>query len=92
MSRLALISSVGYFFYKMARQYIRRIKPEKRLYLGAGTDMVKCARCYTYVPQDTSLSIRVNGKEMTFCSSECIEAYRRDWQDIESSALGDGNR
>lgn len=92
MSRLALISSVGYFFYKMAKQYIRRIKPERHFYLGAGTEMVKCARCHTYVPQDSSLTSRVNGAQMIFCSSVCMEAYRRDWQEIDPSALSDGNR
>lgn len=92
MSRLAIISSIGYFLYKMAKQYIRRVKPEKRFYLGAGTEMVKCARCYTYVPQDTSFTTRVNGVEMVFCSRECLEAYRRDWQEIEPSALSDGTR
>lgn len=92
MNKLALISSIGYLFYRMARQYIRRVIPEKRFYLGVGTDMVKCDRCYTYVPQDTSITTRVNGKEMFFCSSTCMEAYRRDWQAIDPSALGKGKQ
>lgn|GEM_PF-5258664 len=62
-------------------------KPEIPLHLGAGTDLAKCPRCYTYIPVDAALRASVNGFTMHFCSPECLEAYRRDRQDVDAYAL-----
>ena len=90
MSRWALLTSAGYFIYRMAKQYIRRLRPEKTLHLGPGTDLVKCPRCYTYVPVDSAMRSSVTGEIVHFCSPECLEAYRRDQQDIDAKAIEPG--
>ena len=87
MSRWAILASTGYFLYRMAKQYVRRLRPDKTLHIGPGTDLVKCPRCYTYVPVDTSMRASINGYTVHFCSPECLEAYRRDGEDVDARAI-----
>lgn len=90
MSRWALLTSAGYFMYRMVRQYIRRLRSRDEFApLSPGTDLVKCPRCYTYVPIDTAMRTSVKGYTLHFCSSECLEAYRRNHQDIDAHAIED---
>ena len=91
MSRWALFTSAGYFFYRMAKQYLRLLKPEEQKHIGPGTDLEKCPRCYTYVPIDTAMRSSIGGNTVHFCSPECLEAYRRDQQGVDDKAIEPGN-
>lgn len=91
MSRFALLATAGYFAYRMAKRFIRRIKPvNNQKYLGPGTDLVKCPRCYTYVPVDGTILSNVGGRRERFCGPECLEAYRRDQQDVQAHSIDSG--
>lgn len=43
----------------------------------AGEDMVKDPNCNTYIPLESAMVARVNGRSHYFCSKECIEEYKR---------------
>lgn len=39
--------------------------------------MVKDPNCNTYIPLESAIVARVNGRSHYFCSKECIDEYRR---------------
>lgn len=39
-------------------------------------DMVKDPNCNTYIPLNSAIVARVNGRHYYFCSKECVDAYR----------------
>jgi len=89
-----LITGVGHFIFNLFRDTVIKARGagnrDDTRALGRGTDMVKCARCHTYVPHYAGLSAKVGGYTLHFCSKECFEAYRRDHQDIDAVELGGG--
>ena len=88
MSRWTALTGAGYFLYRLIRQYIIQLRgKDKFASIGPGTDLVKCPRCYTYVPVDTAMRATARGSALHFCSPECLEAYRRDHQDIDAQAI-----
>lgn len=90
MKKWGLFGSASYFFYRWARHYIRRLRTsESLLNIGPGTNLVKCPRCYTYVPEDTAMRVMANGYLLHFCSPECLESYRRDHQEVDARAIDD---
>ncbi len=88
-----LITSVGHFIFKLAKKTIEKArKGAPGPALESGTDMVKCPRCFTYVPSSGSISATVKGYTLHFCSKECFEAYRRDHQEIDAIPLDEGKQ
>jgi len=87
----AFLKDVARLMYDLLRETIRigRSATPPRT-IGPGAEMVKCPRCYTYVTIVSALSARIGGNSLHFCSKECLEAYRRDYQDIDAAALKDG--
>jgi len=43
-----------------------------------GEDLVKDPCCGTYVPINSAYKITLNGKTLYFCSSACLEKYKRE--------------
>ena len=86
----AFLNDVARLIYNLFRETIRMTRGATPPPIGPGTEMVKCPRCYTYVTINSALSARIGGQSLYFCSKECFEAYRRDHQDIDASALKDG--
>ena len=81
-------TGVSSFLYKLMKYAFRKARLSfEPPPLGPGTEMVKCPRCYTYVAANGSIPTRVDGFALNFCSKECLEAYRRDHQDIDAAAL-----
>lgn len=90
MSR-SLATAVAHFLFNFIRdtlQKARRERPPRNL--GPGTDMVRCPRCFLYVPSHKSIPARIGGRPVNFCSAECLEAYRRDHQEIDPVAIERG--
>ncbi len=86
-----LATAVANFLFNFIRDTLEKASREQSAEsMGPGTDMVKCPRCFTYVPSHKSISARVGGGPMSFCSPECLEAYRRDHQEIDPAAIGGG--
>jgi len=85
--RWPLATAVAHFLFNFIRDTLdaarRQRAPDS---LGCGTEMVKCPRCFLYVPADKSISARVEGNPLNFCSVECLEAYRRDHGEIDPTA------
>jgi len=90
--RWHILTAVGNFIYKLAMEALEKARENAPPHhLGNGTDMVKCPRCYTYVSAENAIPTRVEGSALHFCSNECLEAYRRDHQDIDATAIGEGS-
>ena len=54
-------------------------QPEKNRRIdrtSAGEDMVKDPNCNTYIPLDSAIVAKVNGRSHYFCSKECEKEYR----------------
>jgi len=93
LNRWPLITGIGHFIYKLVKEILRKAREgAPGPALGSGTDMVKCPRCYVYVQAESAISTRVEGRTFHFCSKECLEAYRRDHQDIDAAALDAGTK
>lgn len=43
-----------------------------------GEDLVKDPCCGTYVPINSAYKATLNGKTLYFCSSTCLEKYKRE--------------
>lgn len=85
-----LVKTVGKFFFHFVKETIRKARQgSHQPSIGPGTEMAKCARCYTYVPLSGALPGKIMGYTLHFCSNECFEAYRRDHHDIDAAAIGD---
>ncbi|MBN2569457.1 MAG: YHS domain-containing protein [Deltaproteobacteria bacterium] len=41
-----------------------------------GEDLVKDPYCGTYIPVSNAKKVTIDGKELYFCSNECIEKYK----------------
>lgn len=44
---------------------------------SAGEEMVKDPNCNTYIPLDSAIVGKVNGRHHYFCSKECLNAYKQ---------------
>ena len=41
----------------------------------AGGQLVRCAKCGTYVPENTAITVASGSGEQKFCSEACRQAY-----------------
>ncbi len=75
---------VGWIVYRILRFFFRAIfwigKNETREKMRdysqkEATEMVQDPVCGVYIPKDQAVHIKVNGKDIFFCSKECKNKY-----------------
>lgn len=66
-----------YLVYRVYRSVIvKHVKRRDMARTLAGEDMVKDPNCNTFIPLDSAIVSKVNGKHYYFCSKECEKEYR----------------
>jgi len=83
MIRLVIAGIIVYVVYRFLRFLVT---PPERVPGSAsggtprieGEDLVKDPCCGTYVPINSACKVILNGKTLYFCSSTCLEKYKRE--------------
>lgn len=59
------------------------ISPSKARHMDPGrgdreleSEMVKDPYCQTYIPKNSALCARIDGREYYFCSSQCVKKFK----------------
>ena len=42
------------------------------------SEMVKDPHCQTYIPKNSAICARIDGREYYFCSSQCVKKFKGD--------------
>jgi YHS domain-containing protein len=42
------------------------------------SEMVEDPRCKTYIPKDSAIRARIDGRNYYFCSDECMREFKRN--------------
>jgi YHS domain-containing protein len=60
------------------------ISPSKARQMGRGkgeweleSEMVKDPHCQTYIPKNSAIYARIDGREYYFCSRQCVKKFKR---------------
>jgi len=81
--RLAIILLIVYLLYRLVRWIFLpggdQVKPLPREG-GAPPreDLVEDPVCHTYLPVSEAQTARIGGRDVHFCSRECLEKYRKE--------------
>jgi len=54
---------------------------------GSGTELVRDPYCQTYIPMDAAFRARMRGRDLFFCSEECMNHYLQE-EESRSSKVG----
>jgi YHS domain-containing protein len=81
--RLAIILLILYLLYRLFRWvFLPGGKTVKPLPRGGGEppreDLVEDPVCHTYLPASEARTARFGGRDLYFCSEECLEKYRNE--------------
>lgn len=79
MIRILILLGIGYLAYKTARSWILQNMSNQTI-LGKGVGeiddvMVKDPYCEVYFPKRNGIHLKVDGKDLYFCSTECRDQY-----------------
>jgi YHS domain-containing protein len=78
--RLVVAAIVLYLLYRVVRTLFRpsgRASVPGRPNPG-GEDLVEDPVCGSYVPEGSALKTSVNGRNVYFCSRDCLEKYKME--------------
>ena len=84
LGRIILIAVIVFLFYRFVRVLLRLPGGTKRTSFPRPRapekteEMVKDPCCGVYVPLSEAKSLTVDGKRYYFCSTECMETYRKE--------------
>ncbi len=83
--RLAIILLILYLLYRLFRWIFlpggKVVKPLPREGNGSPReDLVEDPVCHTYLPASQARMARFGEKEVYFCSEECLEKYRSEFE------------
>jgi uncharacterized protein len=60
------------WIYPSKRRHMERAEGEWEL----GGEMVKDPSCETYIPKESAIHARIDGKDYYFCSKECLRKFK----------------
>lgn len=81
--RLIITIIIVYFIVKLVKGLLlpsagRRENFPKKPASIPGEDLVKDPYCGTYVPISDAIRTTIGGRELHFCSQECLEKYKEE--------------
>ncbi len=59
----------------LSGKYYRSIQKEKTV---EGGQTVKCDQCGAYVAEELSITVKKRGKRLSFCGTECKDAFDKE--------------
>jgi uncharacterized protein len=68
------------------------LSPSKSMRMDRGgngeveSEMVKDPNCGTYIPRESAIRARIDGREYFFCSKECMREFKKG--EVEENPLG----
>jgi YHS domain-containing protein len=80
MIRIIILCVIGYVFYRALKSWMFPAAPTSKSVgdkpVGKVDDvMIKDPFCEAYFPKRNAVPLKVNGKDMYFCSVECRDKY-----------------
>ncbi|HOP41600.1 MAG TPA: YHS domain-containing protein [Geobacteraceae bacterium] len=88
MLRLIFYIVIGYGLYRLIRGLVRHKEPPPQR-----TGEVTTYRdpvCGMYVTREDAVSEKIGGERFYFCSIDCLEKFRRDFENTSTNAKESG--
>jgi YHS domain-containing protein len=77
--RLLIIGALAYLGYRVIKLILSpQGRIEKRRDGGVIDEMVQDPQCKTYIPSRDAVKRIIRGKEYSFCSEECADAFEKE--------------
>jgi YHS domain-containing protein len=89
MPRILFFLVIGYVLYRIIKGFLRKRVPQPPLRTGE-VETFRDPVCGVYVTSEDAVIARLDGKRIHFCSTECLEKYRQDYENTSTHAHKSG--